>query len=116
MSVADSHNPVGVTVTGDDEAAAILKEHLVKTGAWRTMRPVVEEARCNRCWWICSTFCPDGAITVNEKNLPEIDYDHCKGCLICVAQCPPHAIEAVSERIAQAREAEKLKGKPKWRQ
>ncbi|UCH28163.1 MAG: 2-oxoacid:acceptor oxidoreductase family protein [Myxococcales bacterium] len=78
----------------------------VKTGAWRTMRPVVEEARCNRCWWICSTYCPDSAISVSADNKPIIDYDHCKGCMICVAICPSHAIEAVPERAAESAESE----------
>jgi Pyruvate/2-oxoacid:ferredoxin oxidoreductase delta subunit len=27
--------------------------------------------------------------------VPRIDLDHCKGCLVCVAVCPPHAIRAV---------------------
>ena len=71
-----------------------------RTGLWRTLRPVIDYERCNQCWWVCSTFCPDGAIKVNELT-PEIDYDHCKGCMVCVAQCPPHAIEAVPEQLAQ---------------
>jgi pyruvate ferredoxin oxidoreductase gamma subunit len=79
-----------------------LTSEAVKTGLWRTMRPVVDYARCNRCWWVCSTFCPDGAIQVDEGNTPQIDYAHCKGCLICVAQCPPHAITAVAEHTADA--------------
>jgi pyruvate ferredoxin oxidoreductase gamma subunit len=69
----------------------------VKTGAWRTMRPVVHESLCKKCWWICSTFCPDSAIEVTAENRPQIDYDHCKGCMICVAICPSHAIEAAPE-------------------
>lgn len=76
----------------------------VKTGLWRTLRPVVDYDRCNRCWWVCSSFCPDGAISVSKDNTPLIDYDHCKGCMICVAQCPPHAIEAIPESEAQAQE------------
>jgi len=71
----------------------------VNTGLWRTMRPVIDYNLCKGCWWVCSTFCPDGAINVKE-NLPEIDYDHCKGCLVCVAQCPPHAIAAIPETQA----------------
>jgi pyruvate ferredoxin oxidoreductase gamma subunit len=77
----------------------------IRTGLWRTLRPVIDYERCNRCWWVCSTFCPDGAIRVNEQT-PEIDYEHCKGCMVCVAQCPPHAIEAVPEQLAQQQEAE----------
>jgi pyruvate ferredoxin oxidoreductase gamma subunit len=76
----------------------------VKTGLWRTLRPVIDYDRCSRCWWVCSTFCPDGAITVDAQDRPAIDYDHCKGCMICVAKCPPHAIETIPEHVAQAAE------------
>jgi len=78
----------------------------VKTGLWRTLRPVIDYERCNHCWWVCSTFCPDSAINVLEGGKPEIDYDHCKGCMICVAHCPPHAIEAIPEQLAQKQEHE----------
>jgi pyruvate ferredoxin oxidoreductase gamma subunit len=74
----------------------------VRTGLWRTMRPVIELERCNRCHWVCSTLCPDGAIELDEDGAPRIDYDHCKGCLVCVAVCPPHAIVAVPESEAAA--------------
>jgi pyruvate ferredoxin oxidoreductase gamma subunit len=96
------------------EAAAIAAPDIhaaatsvqVRTGLWRTMRPVIDYAHCNRCVWMCSTFCPDGAIRVDEEGYPRIDYEHCKGCLICVAVCPPHAIAAVPEREAAAAPAE----------
>jgi pyruvate ferredoxin oxidoreductase gamma subunit len=74
----------------------------VRTGLWRTMRPVIDYDLCNRCSWVCSTFCPDSAISVDEDRTPRIDYDHCKGCMICVAVCPPHAIRAVPERLAMS--------------
>jgi pyruvate ferredoxin oxidoreductase gamma subunit len=76
----------------------------VRTGLWRTMRPVINYEKCSGCWWVCSTYCPDGAINVRDDNKPEIDYDHCKGCLVCVAQCPPHAIESITEHEAQQQE------------
>lgn len=72
----------------------------VRTGLWRTMRPVIDPEHCNHCSWICTTFCPDGAISAEPDQVPEIDYDHCKGCLVCVAVCPPHAIHAIPEREA----------------
>lgn len=31
---------------------------LMETGLWRTLRPVIDYDTCNRCWWLCSTFCP----------------------------------------------------------
>lgn len=78
-----------------------LTSELANTGTWRTMRPVIDYDRCNRCWWVCSEYCPDGAITVDDKGYPEIVLDNCKGCMICVAQCPPHAIEAIAESEPQ---------------
>jgi len=72
----------------------------VKTGLWRTMRPVIEYDKCRQCWWICSTFCPDSAISVTESRYTKIDYDHCKGCMVCVMQCPSRAIQAVPEKDA----------------
>jgi len=69
----------------------------VATGLWRTQRPVVDESLCRRCSWICSTLCPDGAIDVGADRRPLIDYDHCKGCMLCVAVCPSHAIRALPE-------------------
>ena len=68
------------------------------------MRPVIDYEKCSGCWWVCSTYCPDGAINVTGENLPDIDYDHCKGCLVCVAQCPPQAIESVPEHVAKQKE------------
>jgi pyruvate ferredoxin oxidoreductase gamma subunit len=47
-------------------------------------------------------LCPDSAIKVEPDHTPRIDFDHCKGCMVCVAVCPPHAIRAEPER----REAE----------
>jgi len=76
----------------------------VRTGLWRTLRPEIDYDRCNHCWWICSTFCPDSAINVSSDGIPQVDYNHCKGCMICVAICPSHAIEAVSEKEVQEKE------------
>ena len=74
----------------------------VRTGLWRTLRPVIDYDRCRKCNWICSNYCPDSAISVTADGYPEIDLEHCKGCMICVAQCPPHAIETIIESEARA--------------
>ncbi len=76
----------------------------VRTGLWRTMRPVIDYEHCNRCSWVCSTLCPDSAIRVEADRTPRIDLEHCKGCMICAAVCPPHAIGAIPEREAAAQE------------
>lgn len=78
-----------------------LTSTLANTGTWRLYTPTIDYGQCRRCSWICSTLCPDGAIDVDPERLPRIDVDHCKGCLVCVAVCPPHAIHAVP--VAPAR-------------
>ena len=73
----------------------------LRTGAWRTRRPVIDYPHCHRCSWICSTLCPDSAIAVDADRAPRIDYDHCKGCMVCAAVCPAHAIVVVPEPGAE---------------
>lgn len=82
---------------------AVANSVEVRTGLWRTMRPVIDYDHCGKCWWVCSTFCPDSAIEVHD-GVPSIDYDHCKGCMVCVGVCPPHAILGIPEYIAQQAE------------
>ncbi|MFM9882655.1 MAG: 2-oxoacid:acceptor oxidoreductase family protein [Burkholderiales bacterium] len=103
-STADHPDPEWIDLRLDDARDTAPTIYAPKTsersdtGAWRTMRPVIDYERCNRCSWICSTLCPDGAIKIDADHTPRIDYDHCKGCMICVTVCPPHAIRAVAER------------------
>lgn len=103
---ADYRRPDWVELPLDSADAAAPAIHAattsveVRTGLWRILRPVPDAAHCSHCWWVCAQSCPDGAISVSPDGLPVIDYDHCKGCLICVAQCPAHAILAVPERDA----------------
>ncbi|GHF94003.1 hypothetical protein GCM10017567_05590 [Amycolatopsis bullii] len=43
-------------------------------------------------------MCPDNAVIKLEPgNRYAIDLDYCKGCGICVAECPCGAIEMVPE-------------------
>jgi pyruvate ferredoxin oxidoreductase gamma subunit len=76
---------------------------MVRTGLWRTVRPVIDRALCGRCL-LCSVYCPEGCISVDGDGCPQIDYDHCKGCLICLAQCPSRAIMSQGEHGGEAKE------------
>ncbi len=58
-----------------------------KTGDWRSRRPVWDEKRCIHCLR-CWVFCPDGSILTEAGKMTGIDYTHCKGCGICVEECP----------------------------
>jgi pyruvate ferredoxin oxidoreductase gamma subunit len=81
----------------------------VRTGLWRTQRPVIDPALCHGCAWICGSLCPDGAIA-RVGGRPVIDYDHCKGCGVCVAVCPHHAIGV--EREAEVRASRETEARP----
>jgi 2-oxoacid:acceptor oxidoreductase delta subunit (pyruvate/2-ketoisovalerate family) len=51
---------------------------------------------CDNCYGVC----PDNAVVKLGPTLRyEFDYDFCKGCGICVNECPCGAIDMVPERI-----------------
>jgi pyruvate ferredoxin oxidoreductase gamma subunit len=72
---------------------------LRRTAGWRTHRPVIDLARCTRCS-LCFVLCPESAIHLDAEGWPAVDYDHCKGCLVCESECAPRAIRAVREEAA----------------
>jgi 2-oxoacid:acceptor oxidoreductase delta subunit (pyruvate/2-ketoisovalerate family) len=53
--------------------------------------------QCDNCFGVC----PDNAVrkTGDPVDPYAIDYDFCKGCGICVAECPAGAIDLVPEAI-----------------
>ncbi|MGI9952414.1 4Fe-4S binding protein [Moorellaceae bacterium AZ2] len=75
-----------------------------RTGSWRTARPVLQAGRCTNCL-ICWLFCPEGCIR-RGKGYISIDLDYCKGCGICVRECPRQALKLVEEVIPGGEEGE----------
>jgi len=60
-----------------------------------------EMSRCYSCGICdgcdnCYVFCPDVAIT-RKDGVYTIDFDYCKGCLICVQECPRGVFTTESE-------------------
>ena len=68
---------------------------------------------CGNCFECdnCYSVCPDNAISKLDRSARrtdprtgargsafEIDYDYCKGCSLCVAECPAGAIEMIPEQ------------------
>jgi NADPH-dependent glutamate synthase beta subunit-like oxidoreductase/Pyruvate/2-oxoacid:ferredoxin oxidoreductase delta subunit len=47
---------------------------------------------CDNCW----VYCPDVAVKRLAEEY-EFDYDFCKGCLVCVTECPRSAISTREE-------------------
>jgi pyruvate ferredoxin oxidoreductase delta subunit len=67
-----------------------------ETGSWRTWRPELRAEFCVGCL-TCWVFCPEEAIRLSERRLAngkvrktvaEIDLRYCKGCGLCVRECP----------------------------
>jgi 2-oxoacid:acceptor oxidoreductase delta subunit (pyruvate/2-ketoisovalerate family) len=61
---------------------------------------------CGTCFSCdnCYAVCPDNAVikladAADPRESYEIDYDFCKGCGMCVAECPSGAIQMVPEEI-----------------
>jgi NADPH-dependent glutamate synthase beta subunit-like oxidoreductase len=54
---------------------------------------------CNQCD-NCYMFCPDIAV-IREKGCQErrINYDYCKGCGLCVVECPRNAMTLKEEEL-----------------
>ena len=79
------------------QATAFEAGYLVSVNSgWRSIRPVIEPARCIGCEQ-CYLYCPDGVIAV-QNGKAVIDYDFCKGCGICAKICKTGAIGMEAER------------------
>lgn len=69
------------------------------TGTWRLGKKPVWNSetciQCLRCW----ISCPDSSFILKDEKITGIDYDHCKGCGICMVECPtkPKSIDMVLE-------------------
>ena len=80
-------------VTTFDEVVSGLDESTALFEARRCMS-------CGNCFGCdnCYGVCPDNAIVKLADGEYEIDYDYCKGCGLCVAECPCGAIEMEPEQ------------------
>ncbi|MHA1310564.1 MAG: 4Fe-4S binding protein [Candidatus Helarchaeota archaeon] len=71
------------------------------TGSWRIHRPVLNEKKCTAVkkndlvCLLCWLYCPEACISKTVP--PKIDYTYCKGCLVCVSNCPTGALTAIEE-------------------
>jgi 2-oxoacid:acceptor oxidoreductase delta subunit (pyruvate/2-ketoisovalerate family) len=80
-------------VTTFDEVVSGLDESTALFEARRCMS-------CGNCFGCdnCYGVCPDNAIIKLGDSQYAIDYDYCKGCGLCVTECPCGAIEMEPEQ------------------
>ncbi|MHA1723879.1 MAG: 4Fe-4S binding protein [Promethearchaeota archaeon] len=67
-----------------------------KTGLWSRLKPVINVEKCiparsgKPSCFTCWLYCPEAVI---ERTIPpKIDLNYCKGCAICMEECPVKAI------------------------
>ena len=73
-----------------------VKGEAGKTGTWSSKKPSIDldkcipvktgKPSCFNCW----LYCPEAVVT--RTIPPEIDLEYCKGCGICMEECPVNAI------------------------
>lgn len=64
------------------------------TGDWGILKPKIGKEKCTQCT-LCHFLCPEGAIKIGKDGIPEVNYDYCKGCGVCAAECPAKSIEMI---------------------
>jgi pyruvate ferredoxin oxidoreductase delta subunit len=80
LELTVSEIPIGLVQTDYQSA---LKNH---TGSWRSERPIWDETRCIKCG-VCSLFCPEFCIKVDDQGYFHANLDYCKGCGVCYKEC-----------------------------
>jgi len=77
--------------------APVKQQELFITSNWRIVRPIIDHEKCTRCF-TCYIACPDSCWSFNEKEEQmEWNWKFCKGCQICINECPADALSAVPE-------------------
>ena len=77
--------------------APVKQQELFITSNWRIVRPVIDHEKCTRCF-TCYISCPDSCWSFNEaEEKMEWNWKFCKGCQICINECPADALTAVPE-------------------
>jgi 2-oxoacid:acceptor oxidoreductase delta subunit (pyruvate/2-ketoisovalerate family) len=100
---ADPHRRAPATVRPALDVARRISTFDEVTGGLDETNALYEARRClsgGNCFECdnCYSVCPDNAvIKLAPGSRYEIDLDYCKGCGICVAECPSGSIKMEPE-------------------
>jgi len=76
-----------VDMKAEERTYSDFNSYTATVASWRVIKPVYNRdicIDCQNCW----VWCPDTSIISRDKQMLGIDYDHCKGCGVCVEVCP----------------------------
>jgi 2-oxoacid:acceptor oxidoreductase delta subunit (pyruvate/2-ketoisovalerate family) len=93
-----THRPILDVVRRTSGFAEVVGNLDEETAAYEARRCM----SCGNCFECdnCYGVCPDNAVKKLGAGLGfEFDYDYCKGCGVCVTECPCGAIKMVPESI-----------------
>lgn len=76
-----------VNTLPEDRAYSQSNSFSASVADWRINKPLFNKEYCIDCQF-CWIYCPDMSIIARDKKMLGIDFDHCKGCGICVEVCP----------------------------
>lgn len=76
-----------VNTLPEDRAYSQSNSFTASVADWRINKPLFNKEYCIDCQF-CWIYCPDMSIIARDKKMVGIDFDHCKGCGICVEVCP----------------------------
>jgi len=84
----------------EERPYAEFNSYTASVADWRVQKPIYNRdicIDCQNCW----VFCPDTSIISRDKKMIGIDFDHCKGCGVCVEVCPtnPKSLLMFEERM-----------------
>jgi len=75
------------TMLQEDRPYSKSNSFTASVADWRIEKPIFNKDYCIDCQF-CWIYCPDISIISRDKKMVGVDYDHCKGCGICVEVCP----------------------------
>lgn len=90
--VSQERLPPEARLGGFAEIVSTLPRHAAQVESLRCISCGVCN-ECNNCW----LFCPEGAVHRRNGHYA-IDLDYCKGCGVCVEECPRGVIDLVEEK------------------
>lgn len=90
-----------VNTEPEDRAYSQSNSFSISVADWRIEKPLLNLDTCIHCQF-CWIYCPDMSIVSRDKKMVAIDFDHCKGCGICVEVCPTDALLMFPEHTDEA--------------